>query len=312
MRDIQTHRILRRVVVAVFAMLLTGGASLANARDGETEVLADSIIREFLESFEKGDTAPAEVQLEEAVPQSNHTTRAKVAALLNLSPWRSWVHLFCDQTVGACAVTFWCGQQTGDPVTWDVSVPAGRIFTYWPGKTDSVGRSADFEAALVAAGLTGTEARARTTCTVRSNDSVEARAYTFLAGEILPVANQAPATSSTSPPDPQPQPQSLSSGSYTMEWTVVSCTGQSPGQRIRFPFTLTVSGSSFSGRHPGSGTSAGQTWYWNGTISSSGRITGRYQAGTISSGPFSGQVQGNRSASGTVSEVGCTLNWRIY
>ena len=312
MRDIQTHRILRRVVVAVFAMLLAGGASLANARDGETEVLADSIIREFLESFEKGDTAPAEVQLEEAVPQSNHTTRAKVAALLNLSPWRSWIHLFCDQTVGACAVTFWCGQQTGDPVTWDVSVPAGRIFAYWPGKTDSVGRTADFEAALVAAGLTATEARARTTCTVRSNDSVEARAYTFLAGEILPVANQAPATSSTSPPDPQPQPQSLSSGSYTIEWTIVSCPSSNslrPGQRIRLPFTLTVSGSSFSGRNAGSTSS--QTWYWNGTISSSGRITGSIRIGSSPSGTFTGQVHGQRSASGSV-PGSCSFNWRIY
>lgn len=58
--------------------------------------------------------------------------RTKVAALLNLSPWRSWVHLFCDKaTAPACSVTFWCGQQTGDPVMWNVEVEAGRIFTYY-------------------------------------------------------------------------------------------------------------------------------------------------------------------------------------
>ena len=309
MRNIQTHRILRGVVVAVFAMLLADGASLANAHDGGTEVPENAIIKEFLESLDKADVAPANVRSEEAAPQSSHTTF--VAALLNLSPWRSWIHLFCDQTAGACRVDFWCGQQTGDPVRWGVDVPAGRIFAYWPGKTDSVGRSADFEAALVNAGLTASEARAHTTCTVRSNDPVQARAYTFLAGQILPVANHSPSASSTSPPDDTGTP-SLSSGSYTMEWTVVSCTGISSGQRIEFPFTLTVSGSSFSGRHPGSGTTTDQTWYWNGTISSSGRITGRFQAGTTSAGPFSGQVRGSRSASGTVSEVGCTLNWRIY
>ena len=114
----------------------------------------------------------------------------EVATLLNLSPWQSYVHLFCDKTGGAdCAVTFRCGQQTGDPVTWNVEVEPNRIFTYWPNKTDGSGRVADLEAALVDAGLTSTEARRRTTCTVRSDDPVEARAYTFLAGQLVPVAN---------------------------------------------------------------------------------------------------------------------------
>ena len=114
----------------------------------------------------------------------------EVATLLNLSPWQSYIHLFCDKTGGAnCAVTFRCGQQSGAPVTWPVEVEPSRIFTYWPNKTDAAGRPAGLEAALVNAGLTSTEARRRTTCTVRSDDPVEARAYTFFAGELTPVAN---------------------------------------------------------------------------------------------------------------------------
>ena len=117
----------------------------------------------------------------------------EVATLLNLSPWQSYIHLFCDKAGGAdCAVTFRCGQQRGDPVTWPVEVEPSRIFTYWPNKTDGSGRAADLEAALVNAGLTSTEARRRTTCTVRSDDPVEARAYTFFAGELTPVANIVP------------------------------------------------------------------------------------------------------------------------
>lgn len=114
----------------------------------------------------------------------------EVAALLNLSPWQSYIHLFCDKTDGAdCAVTFRCGQQSGAPVTWPVEVEPSRIFTYWPNKTDGFGRPAGLEAALVNAGLTSTEARRRTTCTVRSDDPVKARAYTFIAGQLIPVAN---------------------------------------------------------------------------------------------------------------------------
>ena len=309
MHHIQTHRIFRRVVVAVFAMLLADGASLANARDGVTEVPANVLIRESLESLSKADAAPANVRSEEAAPQSNHTPL--VATLINLSPWRSWIHLFCDQAGGACGVDFWCGQQTGDPVSWGVGIPAGRIFTYWPGKTDSVGRSADFEAALIDAGLTASEARARTTCTVRSNDPVQARAYTSIAGQILPVANHTPSASSTSPPGGIGTP-SLSSGSYTMEWTIVSCPSSSSlrtGQVIRVRFTLTVSGNSFSGRNAGS--TASTTWYWNGTISSSGRITGSIRIGSSSGGTFNGQVHGQRSASGSA-PGSCSFNWRIY
>ena len=98
------------------------------------------------------------------------------------------MHLFCDRVTPACSVTFWCGQQTGDPVTWDVEVEAGRIFTYWPNKMEA-GRAADLHAALINAGLSSDEARRRTTCIVRSNDPVEARAYTYIRDQIVPVAN---------------------------------------------------------------------------------------------------------------------------
>ena len=130
----------------------------------------------------------------ELTPVANIVQRAgddnKVATLLNLSPWQSYVHLFCDKTGGAdCAVTFRCGQQSGAPVTWLVEVEPSRIFTYWPNKTDAAGRPAGLEAALVNVGLTSTEARRRTTCTVRSDAPVKARAYTFIAGQLVPVAN---------------------------------------------------------------------------------------------------------------------------
>ena len=120
-------------------------------------------------------------------------SRAKVSTLLNLSPWQSWVHLFCEKTSPpGCCVTFWCGQRTGDTVTWDVEWGPGRIFTYWPGQTNPDGSAASLEAALVLdAGMAPEDARRRTTCVLRSNDPVEARAYTRIAGEIVPVANRA-------------------------------------------------------------------------------------------------------------------------
>ena len=118
-------------------------------------------------------------------------SRAKVSTLLNLSPWQSWVHLFCEKTSApGCGVTFWCGQQTGSPVTWNITVEPGQIFAYWPTKMVD-GRAAGLEAVLVDAGLTPEAARRRTTCVVRSDDPVEARAYTRLGGEMVPVANRA-------------------------------------------------------------------------------------------------------------------------
>ena len=134
-------------------------------------------------------------------------SRAKVSTLLNLSPRESYVHLFCEKTSPpGCGVTFWCGQQTGDPVTWDVEWEPGRIFTYWPNKTHPDGSSDNFEAALVDAGLSAGAARRRTTCVVRSDDPVEARAYTRLGGEIVPVANRATIiqAAANAPADPAP------------------------------------------------------------------------------------------------------------
>ena len=118
---------------------------------------------------------------------------AKTAAVLNLSPWQSWVHLFCEKTTQpGCCVTFWCGQTTGDPVTWDVEWGPGQIFSYFPGKTDPEdGSPADLEATLDAFGLSPEAARRRTTCVIRSDDPVEARAYTRVAGAIVPVVNRA-------------------------------------------------------------------------------------------------------------------------
>ena len=143
-------------------------------------------------------------------------SRAKVATLLNLSPRQSWVHLFCEKTTQpGCCVTFWCGQRTGDPVTWDVEWEPGRIFTYWPGKTNPDGSTAGLEAALVVdAGLTPEAARLRTTCVLRSNDPVEVRAYTRIAGEIVPVANRATIlqAAADAPADPAPS-----------EWGLVLC-----------------------------------------------------------------------------------------
>ena len=118
--------------------------------------------------------ASVEAQDETETPQP---PRAKVAALLNLSPWQSWVHLFCERTTApGCGVTFWCGQKTGDPVTWNITVEPGLIFPYWPGKTDPDGSPAGLEADLMDAGLSPDAARRRTTCLVRSNDPVEVRA----------------------------------------------------------------------------------------------------------------------------------------
>ena len=132
---------------------------------------------------------------------------AKTAAVLNLSPWQSWLHLFCEKTTQpGCCVTFWCGQQTGEPVTWDVVWDPGQIFTYWPTKTNPDGSPAGLEAALVDAGLSAEAARRRTTCVIRSDDPVESRAYTRIAGEIVPVANRATIlqAAADAPADPAP------------------------------------------------------------------------------------------------------------
>ena len=73
------------------------------------------------------------------------------------------------------------------------------IFSYWPGRMAADGTPGDFEAALVETGKTAAEARRRTTCQVFSPDPVDARAYTRVDGDLVPVADK-PATSDASFP----------------------------------------------------------------------------------------------------------------
>ena len=187
------------------AALVNAGLTSTEARRRATcTVRSDDPVEARAYTFFAGELTP----VANTVPKAGDDD--KVATLLNLSPWQSYVHLFCDKTGGAdCAVTFRCGQQTGDPVTWNVAVEPSRIFSYWPNKTDGAGRAADLEAALVNAGLTSTEARRRATCTVRSDDPVKARAYTFLAGQLVPVANVSTVRSG-GPRQPEPANVALS------------------------------------------------------------------------------------------------------
>ena len=114
------------------------------------------------------------------------------ATLLNLSPWQAWVHLYCqkdqipgaDLTMDPCAVTLECGQMAGTPVTRTVDIEPKTVLSY------KSGTAVDLEAALVAAGKTEAGARRRTTCEVFSPDPLEARAFTRIAGELVPVADQ--------------------------------------------------------------------------------------------------------------------------
>ena len=129
------------------------------------------------------------------------------AALMNVSPREAWVHFYCRkahqpdaETAAPCRATLQCGQRDGvAPVAWSVDVAPETIFTYWPGRTASDDAPDDFEAALVAAGKTAAEARRRTTCQVFSPDPVDARAYTRLGGDLVPVADK-PAASDASFP----------------------------------------------------------------------------------------------------------------
>lgn len=77
-----------------------------------------------------------------------------VADLVNLSPWQSWVHLYCREEERTCRVTFECNGMKGEPVTWTVDVEPKTIFSYWPNKTADDGSSADLQAALMDAGKT--------------------------------------------------------------------------------------------------------------------------------------------------------------
>lgn len=116
------------------------------------------------------------------------TTSERVATLLNLSPWRAWIHFYClKDSRPPCVVTLLCGQADGEPVTWKVSVNPKNIFTYYQNKPQTEG--GDFEAALVAAGMPTENARRRTTCEISSPDPIRVRAYTWFGSDtLIPVA----------------------------------------------------------------------------------------------------------------------------
>ena len=149
---------------------------------------------------------------EDVVPVANRPAPVDVAVptwvatLLNLSPAQSWVHFYCrhphqpgTDTVDPCNVRLQCGQQEGAPVAWNVTVAPERIFPYWPGRTTADGSPDNLAAALVRAGKTAAEARRRTTCQVFSADPVEVRAYTRVARDVMPVANQPASFDATAP-----------------------------------------------------------------------------------------------------------------
>ena len=116
------------------------------------------------------------------------TTSERVATLLNLSPWQSWVHFYClKDSRPACVATLLCGQKDGEPVTWNVSVNPKNIFAYYPNKPAAEG--GNLEAALVAAEMPAENARRRTTCEVSSPDPIRVRAYTQFGNDtLIPVA----------------------------------------------------------------------------------------------------------------------------
>lgn len=141
-------------------------------------------------------TAPAE-SLTAAPPPP------KVAALLNLHVQKTLIHLFCDRKHTECEATFYCDGPPGSikgtdrMAEWKVSIPANGIFPYYQSKTES-GEPAGF--GDVWRRESGSTARSgRTTCVVRSNDPVEARAYTqWGRPEWVPASNR------IHPPEPYP------------------------------------------------------------------------------------------------------------
>ena len=205
------------------------------------------------------------------------TLPPKIAALISLAPQQSYIYLFCDKEDGLnCAVTIRCAQYV-EPVTWTVNVRPSRIFTYWPGKTDSIGNPLDLEAALMDAGLMADDASKRTSCMVHSHDLVEVRGYTYLAGHLISVTNQANRASGILPPPPPDEPpptpapppppaQSLPNGSYTVS---VVTTYDPAG---------VCDGGGFGTVRVSNGTMSGSTEEISvsGTVSSSGTISGYY------------------------------------
>ena len=149
---------------------------------------------------------------EDVVPVANPpapvdvTVPTRVATLLNLSPAHAWVHFYCRKAhqsgadpVEPCHVRLQCGRQEGAPVAWNVTVAPETILPYWPGRTAADGSPDSLAAALVRAGKTAAAARRRTTCQVFSADPVDVRAYTQVAGDVMPVANQPASLDATAP-----------------------------------------------------------------------------------------------------------------
>ena len=249
------------------------------------------------------------------------TLPPKIAALISLAPQQSYIHLFCDKEDGMnCAVTIRCAQYV-EPVTWTVNVRPSRIFTYWPGKTDSTGSPLDLEAALMDAGLMADDARKRTSCMVHSHDPVEVRGYTYLAGHLISVTNQANRASGSltpppdeppptaAPPSPPPPAQSTLMDGY---YTVFTRVAQDPnfycgGAGYTESGTVNVSNGAISGAAEGTRV--------NGTIASSGSISGYYTDDFTGQriGTFTGQVDSASSASGTWrnTDVGCSGTWTV-
>ena len=88
MRKMQTHTMLERIVATVFTLLLAGGSAVADDHDGATEIPVDSTVRKFSSPSTMTETTLVAVPSEDAwLSLSAHTSRAKVATLLNLSPW---------------------------------------------------------------------------------------------------------------------------------------------------------------------------------------------------------------------------------
>ncbi len=125
------------------------------------------------------------------------------ATLLNVAPAQAWVHFYCgraqDSEAAACTAQVQCGQPDGGPIAWDVEVAPETIVSYWPGRRAADGTAANFAAALVAAGRTDEAAGQRTTCRVFSPDPLEVRAYTQVAGDLVPVAHPPVPLDATAP-----------------------------------------------------------------------------------------------------------------
>ena len=125
------------------------------------------------------------------------------ATLRNLSPAQAWVHFYCRRAqhsdAASCTAQMQCGQREETSVTWDVEVAPETINTYWPGQTRADGTPDNLAAALIAAGMAEADAQQRTTCRVYSADPLDARAYTRVGQDVVPVAYPPAPVDATAP-----------------------------------------------------------------------------------------------------------------